>query len=283
MILSSSHKVCEWVTAFRAAHLTIGFVPTMGALHQGHMVLVKAARRTCDKVMVSIFVNPLQFGPNEDFNRYPRTFDEDCDLCRRHGVDIVYHGDPQDFYPEGFSTKVRVDGLTEPLCGQGRPGHFEGVTTVVAKLLLRARPTRAFFGEKDFQQAQVIKRMVRDLDIPVQISLVPIVRESDGLAVSSRNRYLSPADRKSATCLYRGLCEARERWQGGEQNAGRLKQACRDLIQAEPNASIEYIEAARTCDLFLYPDDAEVSPPWVLALAVRFDKTRLIDNAHFTE
>lgn len=278
MIRNDAAAVQAWSLACRAAGLRIGFVPTMGALHEGHVSLVRAARAECDRVIASIFVNPLQFGPHEDFAAYPRPFERDKAMCEEAGVDLLYHGVPEDFYPPGFRTEVRVRELTETLCGRARPGHFEGVCTVVAKLLLRAFPHRAYFGQKDYQQAAVIRRMAADLDIPAEIAVLPTVREPDGLAMSSRNAYLSPEERAAAPCIFRGLRAALALFAAGEREAGALTGACRLVIAAEPPAAIEYVAAADAESLREFRDEERIAGRAVLAAAVRFGKARLIDN-----
>ena len=278
LILSDAASVLRWSLAFRTAGLRIGFVPTMGALHEGHVSLLRTARAECERVIASIFVNPLQFGPNEDFSAYPRPFERDRAMCEEAGVDLLYRGVTADFYPPEFRTAVRVSELTETLCGRSRPGHFDGVCTVVTKLLLRTLPHRAYFGQKDYQQATVIRRMVADLDIPAEIRVLPTVREPDGLAMSSRNMYLAPAERAAAPCLYRGLCAARDLFAAGERTAGTLTGACRRSIDAEPLARTDYVTAADADTLREFRDEERVVGRAVLAVAVRMGKARLIDN-----
>ena len=250
----------------------------MGALHEGHLSLIREARAACDRVVVSIFVNPLQFGPNEDLAGYPRPVARDRELCERAGVSILYHGDAADFYENGFRTTVSVSELTEGMCGPFRPGHFNGVCTVVTKLLLRTLPHVAYFGQKDYQQAVVIERMVRDLDIPVAVSVLPTVREPDGLALSSRNAYLSEPERRAALALWRGLSAAVRLFEHGERRAGRLREACQEVITAEPLARIEYLELADARSLRPIPDGAGLAAAAVLAVGARIGTTRLIDN-----
>ena len=256
----------------------VGFVPTMGYLHEGHLSLIRRARRENDVVVVSVFVNPTQFGPNEDFERYPRNLERDAELCRREGVDFLFNPSESEMYPEGFSTFVEVEGLTEGLCGRSRPGHFRGVATIVTKLLNIVRPTRAYFGEKDFQQLQVIKRLVKDLNIPVEIVGCPIVREEDGLAMSSRNVYLSKEERESALSLYRGLRLAKELFESGERNPEVIKEKVKEFILSHPETKIDYVE-------IISPDKLEpvgrVEEGDVMALAVFVGDTRLIDNYVF--
>ncbi|HNR99900.1 MAG TPA: pantoate--beta-alanine ligase [Planctomycetota bacterium] len=278
LIKNDAAGVQAWSLACRAAGLRIGFVPTMGALHGGHAALLRAARAECDRVIASVFVNPLQFGPGEDFAAYPRPFERDKALCAEAGVDLLYHGNPEDFYPPGFRTEVRVRELGETLCGRARPGHFEGVCTVVAKLLLRTFPHRAYFGQKDYQQAAIIRRMAADLDIPAAIAVLPTVREPDGLAMSSRNAYLGPAERAAAPCIFRGLSAALARFAAGERGAGALVGTCRSVIAAEPAAAIEYVAAADAESLREYAVEERIGGRAVLAAAVRFGPARLIDN-----
>ncbi len=256
----------------------VGFVPTMGYLHEGHLSLIRRARSENDVVVVSIFVNPTQFGPNEDFDRYPRDLRRDEELCKREGVDFIFYPSVEEMYPEGFSTFVEVEKLTENLCGKSRPGHFRGVATVVTKLLNIVHPTRAYFGEKDFQQLQVIKRLVRDLNIPVEIVGCPIVREEDGLAMSSRNVYLNKEERKSALSLYQGLRLAKELFERGERNPSVIRKKVKEFILSHPKTKIDYVEIVSPEDL---KPVKEVKEGDVIALAVFVGKTRLIDNYVF--
>ena len=256
----------------------VGFVPTMGYLHEGHLSLIRRAKRENDIVIVSVFVNPTQFGPNEDFERYPRNLERDAELCRKEGVDFLFNPSADEMYPEGFSTFVEVGSLTEGLCGRSRPGHFRGVATVVTKLLNIVRPTRAYFGEKDFQQLQVIKRLVRDLNIPVEIVGCQIVREKDGLAMSSRNVYLSEEERELALSLYRGLKLAKELFENGERNPKVIKEKVRDFILSHPKTKIDYVEIVSPESL---KPVCKVKEGDVIALAVFVGSTRLIDNYTF--
>jgi pantoate--beta-alanine ligase len=254
---------------------TFGLVPTMGALHEGHASLVRRARAECSHVGASIFVNPTQFSPGEDFSKYPRMIERDLDFFESLGVDVVWTPASESMYPPGFQTWVTVEDLGEPLEGKSRPGHFRGVSTIVAKLLNCFMPDKAYFGQKDAQQVAVLKRMVQDLNFPVEVVVCSTVREPDGLAMSSRNAYLSPAERQAATVLYRALCTAKEKYNQGERNAGKLRAAMRSVIRFEPLASVQYISAAdpeTLCEL----DRIEKSV--LLSLAVRIGKTRLIDN-----
>lgn len=254
----------------------IGLVPTMGALHEGHLTLMRAAKAKCDVVVASVFVNPTQFGPNEDYEAYPRRFEEDCKKLESVGVDAVFHPEPAEMYPEGYCTYVNVEGdITHKLCGAQRPIHFRGVATVVTKLMNITRADEAFFGQKDAQQVVVIRRFVSDLNIPIHINMVPIVREESGLARSSRNAYLSPAEKEAALVLSRGLRKAKAAYEAGEKDVDTLKQIVTTEIQSEPMASIDYV------DLFSFPallPIKTVDQKSLLAIAVRIGKTRLIDN-----
>lgn len=261
--------------ALRREGRRIAFVPTMGYLHEGHASLLREGRRRGDVLVLSIFVNPIQFGPNEDLERYPRNLDGDCAIARECGVDIVFTPTAAEMYPPGFQTLIRVPELALPLCGASRPGHFDGVATVVAKLFNIVQPDVALFGRKDFQQLAIIRRMTIDLSLPVEIVGMPIVREADGLAMSSRNAYLSADQRRSALCLSRAIRLVRERYAAGERQAARLIEAARDLIQAEPAATVDYLELRDAATL---ETEADVSDTTLMALAVRIGTTRLIDN-----
>lgn len=259
----------------RGAGNSIGFVPTMGALHDGHLMLVKKAREVADTVLVSVFVNPIQFGRGEDFEHYPRNLSHDVELLTRAGVDYVFAPSMDEFYPKDFDTYVEVEQLSEPLCGKFRPGHFRGVATVVAKLFTIVEPDFAFFGQKDAQQAVIVRRMARDLKFPVDVRICPIVREEDGLAMSSRNAYLNPGERRAATVLYRSLCRAGALILEGERQADRVRQAAVELIRAEPAARLEYFEIVDSRDLQPLP---VLRGEMLIALAVYIGGTRLIDN-----
>jgi pantoate--beta-alanine ligase len=263
------------VAAARAAGKTIGFVPTMGALHDGHAALIRRARTECGFVVVSIFVNPTQFGPNEDFTRYPRTLPDDRVICERERADLVFAPEVVEMYPANVRTQVEVSELGDHLCGASRPGHFEGVATIVLKLLNIVQPDRAYFGQKDAQQARIIQQLVRDLDVPTNIVLVPTVREDDGLAMSSRNRYLSPDDRKRATVLIQSLREVRTRFAAGERDAGILRSLMVERIAETPGANLDY---AAIVDADSFQPIAQIAGPAVAAIAVKFGGTRLIDN-----
>lgn len=254
---------------------TLGLVPTMGYLHAGHIALVERARAENDHVAVSIFVNPSQFGPTEDLSTYPRDLDRDLDLLRTADVDLVWTPTPAEVYPPGFQTWVAVTDVSQPLEGAHRPGHFRGVTTVVAKLFNAFSPTRAYFGQKDAQQVRVIQQMARDLNFPLEIIVCPTVREPDGLALSSRNTYLTPEQRAAAPVLYRALQAAEAAALNGERNAETLRSLITTLIAAEPLAQIDYISAADPDTL----TELDTMTNGVLfSLAVRFGRTRLIDN-----
>lgn len=254
--------------------MRIGCVPTMGALHAGHGSLIQAAAKECDFVVVTIFVNPTQFGPGEDLNKYPRTLQADCQYCEKLGADLVFSPSAEEMYSAEQLTWVNVQKLTEPLCGAKRPGHFRGVTTVCAKLFNITQPDIAYFGQKDAQQALVIQRMVADLNMPLEIRICPIVRESDGLAMSSRNRYLSPDDRKRAVCLYQALCWCREQIETGQRDSAALTTQMKEIIEQQ-GGKIDYVEIADADTLG--PVEA-ASGRTLVALAVFFGKTRLIDN-----
>lgn len=254
---------------------SVGFVPTMGYLHEGHLSLVKRAREENEIVVVSIFVNPTQFGPNEDYNRYPRDLKRDLKLLEPYKVDVVFHPSVEEMYPEGYKTYVEVVDITERLCGKSRPGHFRGVTTVCTKLFNIVRPTRAYFGKKDFQQLVVIKRMVEDLNMDIEIVPMPIVREPDGLAMSSRNTYLNEEERKAATCLYRALKKAQELFENGERDPQKLKGEITRIIESEKLAVIDYVEVVDP-ENFLPVD--KLTEGTLVALAVKIGAARLIDN-----
>ena len=261
--------------ARRAAPGSVGLVPTMGYLHQGHLSLVRRARAENETCAVWVFVNPMQFGPQEDYRRYPREEAGDSAILEREGVDLLFLPGVEEIYPEGFGTYVEVRGVTERLEGAFRPGHFLGVATVVLKFFHIMEPTRAYFGRKDAQQAVAVKKMVRDLNMDVQIVVCPTVREADGLAMSSRNRYLTPDERRAAPVLYRSLRLAQERWAAGLRDAEAIRCGMTALIQSEPLANIDYVSVAHPETLEEL--DAAVDGALV-SLAVRFGATRLIDN-----
>lgn len=272
----------EEIAAAKLAGKTIGLVPTMGALHEGHASLIKAANMENDFVVVSVFVNPTQFGPNEDLDAYPRTLDVDCKLAESMGADIVFAPSAKEMYPSEDMTWVEVTGnVTKVLCGRSRPIHFRGVTTVVSKLFNLAQPDRAYFGQKDAQQVEVLKRMVKDLFFNLQLRIMPIVREADGLAKSSRNTYLSASEHEAALVLSRSLKKAQERFAAGERDAAVLTEAVRAEIAAEPMSDIDYVEIYRLPEL--QPVDGPLTGSNLLAVAVKFGTTRLIDNVILEE
>ena len=280
-----SLKVIGSISAVRrllhAAKSPVVLVPTMGALHRGHTALIDRARALAGKhgtVVVSIFVNPTQFGPKEDFSRYPRPFAADKKLCAEHGADVIFHPTPAQMYPEGFSTFVEETSLSSRLCGASRPGHFRGVCTVVHKLFQIIQPQIAVFGLKDFQQCAVIRRMVRDLDLSVRIVAAATVREPDGLALSSRNQYLSAEERRQAPVLRAALLAAKKAWRDGETSAARLRQSIVRKISMAPLARIDYVEVANATSL---EPNQHADRDTVIALAVFFGTTRLIDNLPF--
>jgi pantoate--beta-alanine ligase len=275
-------KICPTIKQARAASRSLrehgkrlGLVPTMGALHEGHLSLVRAAKAQCDAVAVSIFVNPTQFGPTEDLARYPRRFEQDCELLEKEGADFVFAPSAEEMYPKGEVTWVTVEGLSEKLDGRSRPGHFRGVTTVVAKLFHIITPDAAFFGQKDAAQVAVIRRMVRDLNFPVEIVVCPIVRESDGLAMSSRNAYLNPEERQRALVLQRSLRSVEEKFRAGERDAARLAAGAKQIIADEPQVRLDYFEIVDPDTL----DSVErISQPALVAVAAYVGSTRLVDN-----
>jgi pantoate--beta-alanine ligase len=253
----------------------VGLVPTMGYLHAGHLSLVARARAENERVAASLFVNPTQFGPQEDLARYPRDPARDEALFADAGCDLVFAPSVEEMYPPGFATRVDPGPVAEPLEGARRPGHFQGVATVVAKLFGILQPDRAYFGQKDAQQLAVIRRLVRDLDLPVEVVACPTVREADGLALSSRNSYLDPADRQAAPVLYRALLTARDLWSAGERDAEALRQSMRAVLDAEPRARTDYVSVA---DPQTFREKERADPPSILLLAVFVGRARLIDN-----
>lgn len=268
-------KVRETVKAWKAQGLTVGFVPTMGYLHEGHKSLIDAARKENDRVVVSIFVNPMQFGPKEDLASYPRDLDKDAKLCEAAGVDVIFHPEPEEMYTPQFCSYVDMNGLTTELCGKTRPTHFRGVQTVVLKLFHIVTPDRAYFGQKDAQQLAVIKRMVTDLNVDVQIIGCPIIREEDGLAKSSRNTYLNAEERKAALVLSRSLKLGKELVEKGEKSAEALKKVITAEIEKEPLAKIDYVEVV---DFDTITPTETIRQSVLVAIAVYIGKTRLIDN-----
>ena len=275
-MLIVARTIDELRGALRAPAAPVGLVPTMGYLHEGHLSLVQAAKAQCPTVVVSIFVNPTQFGPTEDFEDYPRDEDRDLDLLGDAGADIAFIPSVEEVYPPGDSTRVRVGGLTEVLEGERRPGHFEGVATVVSRLYLMVAPDRAYFGEKDAQQLAVLKRMTADMRFPIEVVGCPTVREPDGLALSSRNIYLTPEERGQAPALHAGLQAAVAAFEDGVRDASALRARVRDHIAAQPSAEIDYVSLADTETLAEL--EGLIKPPALLSLAVRFGAARLIDN-----
>ena len=255
---------------------TVGLVPTMGALHEGHLSLVRRARRENDITVVSIFVNPMQFGPTEDFEKYPRNIEEDIEKLQQVGTDIVFMPEVASMYPEGFSTHIDVEKISEKLCGVFRPGHFRGVATVVAKLFNSIKPTRAYFGQKDYQQTVIIKHMVKDLDMDIDIIVCPTIREHDGLAMSSRNAYLDERQREAATVIYKSMLEASELIKSGIMDTIRVTGAIREKLFHEP--AVTDIEYCGVYDASTLEELSEIKEDILLAVAVKIGKTRLIDN-----
>lgn len=275
MLLKKVDEVRSLVEQWRKQGLTVGYVPTMGALHEGHESLIKKAVRENDKVIVSVFVNPTQFGPNEDYDSYPRNIEKDMELCENAGVCAVFNPEPSEMYFENKSTVISVSGLTSVLCGAKRPGHFDGVCLVVTKFFNIVKPNRAYFGEKDAQQVAVLKRMVRDLSIDVEIVPCPIIREEDGLAKSSRNTYLNVDERKAAVVLSRSLKIAKQLLDKGERNAAKIKDAIISEINTESLAKIDYVEIVDSENL---TDVSTIEKNILIPIAVYIGKTRLIDN-----
>ncbi|MDX9971859.1 MAG: pantoate--beta-alanine ligase [FCB group bacterium] len=278
IVLRDPDSMREWSREQRRLGKTIGFVPTMGALHEGHASLMRAAARENDVSVLSIFVNPTQFGPNEDLDKYPRTFEADSRMAEEIGVAVVYAPTASAMYPDGYATYVAVERLTEGLCGRSRPTHFRGVTTVVTKLFLAVLPDKAYFGQKDAQQCAVIRRMTRDLDFGIEIVPMPIVREADGLAMSSRNRYLSPDERRRALVLSQALEAARRGMDAGERDPERVLADVRSRIVAAEGVELDYAELVDADDIT--PLD-RIRGRVLLAVAARVGQTRLIDNIEY--
>lgn len=274
-ILNTVNRMQDKAKEIHRLGKTIGLVPTMGYFHEGHLSLMREARKETDYVVVSLFVNPIQFGPHEDLDRYPRDMERDVTLAQQTGVDAIFTPPVDEMYPPGFRTAVTVEGLSNVLCGAHRPGHFQGVTTVVCKLFNTVTPDVAYFGQKDAQQAIIIKRMVEDLNFTVRIRVLPIVRETDGLAMSSRNAYLSERERQAALCLHRALQKAEESVRQGERNAQAIIAQAEAVIRSEPLARVEY---AAICDTEELSSLEMITDEALLALAVRIGNTRLIDN-----
>ena len=265
-------NVREW----KKAGLTIGLVPTMGYLHEGHASLIERARRECDKVIVSDFVNPIQFGPKEDLATYPRDFEADCKLCEGLGADLIFHPEPDEMYLDGFHSYVGVDTLSTELCGKSRPIHFNGVCTVVSKLFNITEADKAYFGEKDAQQLAIVKRMVRDLNFNIEIVGCPIIREEDGLAKSSRNTYLNEYERKKALIIHQALTKGEQMVRSGEKDANKVKETVRNIIESEPLCKVDYVEIVDWNELQKVDT---IDGPILTAVAVYMDeKVRLIDN-----
>ncbi len=274
-VINSITEMQAFSDACRKQGKTIAFVPTMGYLHQGHAHLMQEGRKLGDVLIASIFVNPTQFGPGEDFEKYPRDWQRDAQLCASAGVDVIFAPTAEEMYPQGYQTSITVSQVSQNLCGVSRPTHFQGVATVVAKLFNCTKPHVALFGEKDFQQLVVIQRMVKDLNMDIRIIGFPTVREQDGLAMSSRNTYLSAEERISALSLSRGLARARELFQQGERSALVLIATVRQSIEKEKCAAVDYI---KVCDIETLQDIETIARPAVMALAVKIGKARLIDN-----
>ena len=275
IVLDKINELRDRVKGWKSQGLRVGFVPTMGYLHEGHESLIKRASEENDKVVVSIFVNPIQFGPKEDLSTYPRDLERDSKVCEGAGADIIFHPKSEEMYFEDFSTFVDMNGLTSGLCGKSRPTHFRGVCTVVTKLFNIVSPDRAYFGEKDAQQLAIIKRMVRDLNIDVEVIGCPIVREKDGLAKSSRNTYLSMEERSAATILSKALNIAREKIKDGERTSSNIISTIKEIIESEKLARIDYIEVV---DSFSMEGVDTIEKSVLVAIAVFIGKTRLIDN-----
>ena len=277
-IIQSVQEMQSFSDNARREGRRIAFVPTMGYLHQGHASLMREARKHGDCLVVSIYVNPMQFGPNEDLAKYPRDFDRDKAVCEEAGVDIIFCPQNQDMYPPFFQTFITVEEVSKNLCGLSRPGHFRGVATVCAKLFNMVKPHVAVFGQKDFQQVAVIKTMVRDLNMDLQIVAASTVREADGLAMSSRNIYLQPEERESSLSLSHGLLKAKELYDQGERDAATMIDAVRKIIRQQPHTQIDYIQI---CDTTTLKDVEKIEGEAVIALAVRVGTARLIDNYVF--
>lgn len=275
-VIESTQELQQHVNFFKGEGGTLGFVPTMGALHEGHLRLFERARRECDRVVISIFVNPLQFGPQEDYARYPRPKERDLTLCERQGVDLVFYPSSPELYPDGFCTYVEVRGLSDKWEGAIRPGHFRGVTTVVAKLFHLVQPTKAYFGQKDYQQLTILRRMVQDLHFPLEIVMCPTVREPDGLAMSSRNAYLSAEERQRAVCLYQSLMEAERALRQGERRIEELQRMMAAKVNSTAGVLLDY---ATIVDPHTLVELHACQSSMVALIAARLGTTRLIDNA----
>ncbi|RUM60382.1 MAG: pantoate--beta-alanine ligase [Persephonella sp.] len=274
-LIKSISEMKEIVKDLKIEGLSIGFVPTMGYLHEGHISLMECSKRENDITIVSIFVNPIQFGKNEDFDKYPRDIERDLKICKEVGVNYLFNPSQKEMYPKGYSTFVIVEGLTEKLCGAFREGHFRGVTTVVNKLFNIVKPDRAYFGKKDYQQLKVIERMVKDLNMDIEIIGCPIVREADGLALSSRNKYLSPEERKSALSISKALFKAKKKFEAGETDPYKLIKLIKNVINSYPYTRIQYVEIV---DSETLEPKTKVEKGDIIAVAVFVGDTRLIDN-----
>ena len=274
-IIQDITEMHSYSTRFRHEGKTIGFVPTMGALHQGHLSLLERAKEESDHVVISIFVNPSQFGPKEEYKQYPRDIKGDTEKVNTAGADTLFMPSVSQIYPEGYSTFVEVEEVSDVMCGKVRPGHFRGVATVVLKLFNIVRPHKAFFGQKDYQQTVIIRKMVNDLNLNAEITVLPIIREADGLAMSSRNQYLNQEERRSATVLCLSLNEARLLFDKGERSADRLKDVIIRIFNSEPSAQLEYVAIVHPETL---QEERNVQKGSVIALAARIGKTRVIDN-----
>ena len=275
-VASTIEQTRDIVSFWRKQGLSVGLVPTMGYLHEGHKSLIERAAKENDKVVVSVFVNPMQFGPNEDYESYPRDFDKDISSCEDAGANLVFHPEPEEMYSDTFSSFVDTTGVTEGLCGKSRPIHFRGVCTVVCKLFNIVQPDKAYFGQKDAQQLAVIRRMVRDLNMNLEVIGCPIIREEDGLAKSSRNTYLNAEERKAALVLSKSLNLAKESIKSGEKDSAKIKALIEENINKEPLAKIDYVEVV-DWDKNLDSKDT-IEGPVLVAIAVYIGKTRLIDN-----
>jgi pantoate--beta-alanine ligase len=273
--IRTAKAMAAWSAVHHREGITIGLVPTMGALHAGHRALIRAARLSCDAVVVSLFVNPTQFGPKEDFSRYPRKSKADAALCKKEGVDVLFAPPVEEIYPDGFQTTVAVPALARRWEGEWRPGHFEGVATVVTKLLALVRPTVAVFGQKDFQQAALIKRLVEDLNLGARVMIYPTVREADGLALSSRNMYLTAAQRRAAPVLFQALTAGRAAIRAGVRSGAGIRQTMRRVVGQESLAKVDYLAV---CDPDTLEPLARVRECAVLLGAIRIGRVRLIDN-----
>ena len=268
-------RMSTFVKMMKREGKSIGLVPTMGYLHEGHLSLVRAAKKHTDVVIMSIFINPIQFGPKEDFEKYPRDLKHDEEMAREAGVDVIFYPSLKDIYPEGYATYVTVEKLTDNLCGESRPGHFRGVATIVTKLFNIAKPSVAYFGQKDMQQAMMIKKMAMDLNMDIEVKIMPIVRDKDGLAMSSRNIYLSDDERRDAAVLYQSLLKAEMLIKNGERDARKVIKAVEDMIKTKQSARIEYVKLVDVKEL---KDVKMITGEIALAVAVFFGHTRLSDN-----